>query len=176
MSRRMAIALLRLYPRLWRERYGEELLEMLVSTEDRVPGGVRDNRSNIWRTAFNVAGAALQERMAPTLIPNGGLVMNQLPYTVGSVTRKPSAWLPLVLSLASLFVVLGAVLRNGGPIHEADEGAAAHTWQLLMVIQLPVMAFFAIRWLPKALKPALIVLAVLATVVIANFAAVYFLT
>ena len=34
----------------------------------------------------------------------------------------------------------------------------AHIWQLLMAAQIPIMAFFAIKWLPRAPKEALTVL------------------
>ena len=37
------------------------------------------------------------------------------------------------------------VVVNGRP----DEGTIAHLWQLLMAGQLPVLAFFAIKWLPR---------------------------
>lgn len=43
---------------------------------------------------------------------------------------------------------------------EADEGAAAHIWQLLMAGQLPLVAFYAVRWLPQASARTLKVLAV----------------
>jgi len=46
-----------------------------------------------------------------------------------------------------------------GIARQADEGAAAHIWQLLMVGQVPVVAFFAIRWLPTEPRQALLVLA-----------------
>lgn len=45
-----------------------------------------------------------------------------------------------------------------GITREADEGAAAPRFQLLLVAQMPVIAYFAIRWLPKAPRQALAVL------------------
>ncbi len=63
-----------------------------------------------------------------------------------------------------------------GAVHQADEGAAAHTWQILMAGQLPVAAYFAIKWMPRASRQTLTVLAVLAVILVANLAAVYFLT
>jgi hypothetical protein len=47
-----------------------------------------------------------------------------------------------------------------GTARQADEGTAAHLWQLLMAGQLPVIAFFAIKWLPIDPRRALTVLAV----------------
>jgi hypothetical protein len=46
-----------------------------------------------------------------------------------------------------------------GTGREIDEGAAAHLWQLLMVGQLPLIAWFLLRWLPKEWRSALPVLA-----------------
>ena len=34
-----------------------------------------------------------------------------------------------------------------GVVHEADEGASTHIWQLLMAGQVPIMAYFLVRWL-----------------------------
>ena len=92
-----------------------------------------------------------------------------------SLLKQPSAWIPLAMSLTALAAVLGHVAIYG-VVHEADEGAVAHIWQLLMAGHIPLAAFFAIKWLPRATKQAAIVLAVLAGALLANFAAVYFLT
>jgi hypothetical protein len=89
--------------------------------------------------------------------------------------KQPSAFLPLAMSLAALAMVLGHAAVYG-VVHEADEGAAAHIFQLLMVAQIPVVAFFAIKWLPQAPKQALPVLALQAGAGIAAFTAVFFLT
>jgi hypothetical protein len=51
--------------------------------------------------------------------------------------------------LTALVLVLGSVAKFGA-VHEADEGAIAHLWLLLMPGQLPLLAFFAIKWLPRA--------------------------
>jgi hypothetical protein len=86
---------------------------------------------------------------------------------IHSTFRVPSAWLPIAMSLAALAVLVGQVLIVG-TAREADEGAAAHMWQLLMAGQVPVIAWFAFRWLPKGPRQALPVLAVqLAAVVVA---------
>jgi hypothetical protein len=83
-------------------------------------------------------------------------------FAVGGVDfstfKRPSALIPLAMSLAALSLVLGHIAFFG-VAREADEGAAAHLWQLLMAGQIPVIAFFAIRWLPRAPRPALLVLA-----------------
>lgn len=92
-----------------------------------------------------------------------------------SLIKQPSAYLPLALSLAALALVLGHAAIFG-IVHEADEGAAAHIWQILMAAQLPIVIYFMLKWLPRRPKESLQVLALLAGIWLANFAAVYWLT
>ena len=75
-----------------------------------------------------------------------------------SLLKHPSAYLPLAMSAAALATVLVHVAFYG-TAREADEGTAAHLWQLLMAGQLPVIGFFAIKWLPTEPRRALLVLA-----------------
>jgi len=89
-----------------------------------------------------------------------------------AVTQR-SALIPLVMSLAGLALVLGHVAMSGGG-READEGTAARVWWLLMAAQVPVVAFFAITWLPRAPRQALLILALQAVAVLANLATVRF--
>ncbi len=93
----------------------------------------------------------------------------------GWLVKKPSALVPLAMSLAALALVVGHAAVYG-IVHEADEGAAAHIFQLLMVAQLPFVAFFVLKWLPQRLRESLLVLALMAGVWLADFAAVYWLT
>jgi hypothetical protein len=72
--------------------------------------------------------------------------------------KHPSAFFPVAMSLCALAVVL-AFLALHGPAPQADEGAAAHIWQLLMVGQVPVVLFFVIKWLPQSPRKALPILA-----------------
>jgi hypothetical protein len=74
-----------------------------------------------------------------------------------SSLKRPSALIPLAMSFAALALVLGHIAIYGGA-RQADEGTAAHLWQLLMAGQIPVIAFFAIKWLPREPTPALLVL------------------
>ena len=70
------------------------------------------------------------------------------------MVRRPSAFLPIAMSLAALATIT-VYLALHGTAPQADEGAAAHIWQLLMVCQLPVIAFFAVKWFPQSPKQAL---------------------
>jgi hypothetical protein len=91
-----------------------------------------------------------------------------------SIMKKPSAWLPMAMSLAALAVVLGHVAMFG-VVREADEGTAAHIWQILMAAQVPIVGFFAIKWLPRTPRPALLVLALQGGAALAALAPVFFL-
>jgi hypothetical protein len=71
--------------------------------------------------------------------------------------KKPSAMIPVVMSLAAL-VLIAIQFGIHGVAPERDEGTVAHLWQLLMVAQLPVIAFFAFRWLRRATWQAVTVL------------------
>ena len=72
--------------------------------------------------------------------------------------RRPSALLPVTMSALALATVILHAVRFG-VAREPDEGAAAHIWQLLMAGQVPVMAFFMIKWLPTEPRQGLVVLA-----------------
>jgi hypothetical protein len=92
--------------------------------------------------------------------------------TIPAIMRKPSAFLPVALSLGALAVVLTHVVVVG-TAREADEGAAAHIFQLLMAAQVPMVVFFAIKWLPKDPRPALAVLSLQVGAALAALAPVY---
>ncbi len=100
--------------------------------------------------------------------------MDQKSHSFGAILRQTSAFLPVAMSLAALAVVI-AHIATAGVAPQADEGAAAHFWQLLMAGQLPILAYFAIKWLPRAPKQTLRVLALQAGVALAAAAPVYLL-
>ena len=79
------------------------------------------------------------------------------------------------MSVAALALVLVHAARFG-VVHEADEGTSAHLFQILMAAQVPIVAFFALKWLPRAPRQALVVLALQAGAALAAFAGVFFLT
>lgn len=164
MNRKVARLLTRLYPRRWRSRYGKEFEAFL---EDG-PGGLH--------MTANVIGSAVLERIFPT---SGGK-MNQQSPSFGAIVKKPTAFLPLAMSLTALTMLGGAYIfglatGHGGLVREPDEGAIAHLWQLLMAGQMPVLAFFAIKWLPRAPKQTLCVLGLQAVAALACMAPVFFL-
>lgn len=78
------------------------------------------------------------------------------------------------MSFAAFVTVLIHVAMFG-VARETDEGTAAHIWQLLMAAQIPIVAFFAIKWLPRAPKEALAVVALQIVAVLAALAPVFLL-
>ena len=90
------------------------------------------------------------------------------------VLKHPAAFLPMAMSCAALALVLVHLARLG-VTHEADEGAAAHVWQLLMAAQIPIAGFFVIRWFGRAPRVVLWVLVLQAAAALVAIAPVYFL-
>jgi hypothetical protein len=87
--------------------------------------------------------------------------------------KRPTAWIPVAMSLAALAIVFIHIVRFG-IAREADEGTSAHLWQILMAGQLPLIAFLAIKWLPKNPKAAIGVLALQAIAGLAAMAPVFY--
>lgn len=77
--------------------------------------------------------------------------MNQL-------IKKPSAWIPIAIPLI-FFAYLVIYITIFGIIREEDEGTSAHLFQLWLVSEPFMLGFFAFRWLPRAQKQALQILA-----------------
>ena len=60
-------------------------------------------------------------------------------------------------------------------VQVSGEGTAAHIWQLLMAGQMPVLAFSAVKWLPRAPRQTLYVLALQTSAALAAMATVFLL-
>jgi hypothetical protein len=88
--------------------------------------------------------------------------------------KHPSAFLPVAMSLGALGTVLAFVAMHG-PAPQADEGAAAHVWQLLMAAQIPIVLFFGIKWVPRSPRQAVPVLALQVGAALAAMAPVFLL-
>lgn len=67
-----------------------------------------------------------------------------------SLIKNPGAWVPIIMSASALAFTLAYLAMFGVAQQPAgDEGTAARIFQLLMAGQLPIIAFFAIKYLPK---------------------------
>ena len=91
-----------------------------------------------------------------------------------AILKNPSAFLPLAMSFGALATVLIYVAMFG-TARQADEGTAAHIWQILMAGQIPIIVFFAIKWLPRTPKQALLVLVLQGSAALMALAPVYLL-
>ena len=100
--------------------------------------------------------------------------MNQNPDSFLTLSKRPSAFLPMAMSIAAL-LLLGIVAASSGLVREPDEGAVAHIWQLLMAGQLPIVAYFLIQCLPRLPRPAVYVFALQIAAALAAMAPVHFL-
>ena len=90
------------------------------------------------------------------------------------IFKHPSAFLPLAMSFGALATVL-IFLALHGPAPQSDEGAAAHIWQLLMAAQIPIVLFFAVKWVPQSPRQAIPVLALQVGAAVAAMAPVFLL-
>jgi hypothetical protein len=91
-----------------------------------------------------------------------------------TILKHPSAFLPVAMSLGALATVLIFIALHG-TAPQADEGAAAHIWQLLMAVQAPIVFFFAIKWVPQSPRQALPILALQVGAALAAMAPVFLL-
>ena len=91
-----------------------------------------------------------------------------------AILKTPSAFLPLVMSFGALATVIIYVAMFEAA-RQTDEGTAAHVWQILMAGQIPIIVFFAIKWLPRTPKQALLVLVLQGSAALMALAPVYLL-
>jgi hypothetical protein len=102
--------------------------------------------------------------------------MNQYPASVLSLSKKPSGFVPIVMSVTALALLVGSIAAHPGVVvRDSDEGAVAHIWQLLIGGQLPILAYFVFKWLPRAPRQTVCVLALQIGAALAAMAPVYFL-
>jgi len=140
---RVLRAVYRLYPRWWWQRYGDEL-EALVEDSNAATGW-----SAIADLAFGAFVVRLRQRAPATHNPS----------TVRDLFWSPSGFAPVAMSACAL-AAIGAHIVTSGVAPQADEGTAAHLWQLLMAGQLPVVAWFAMRRVPERGRRAVTISAI----------------
>ena len=123
--------LLRLYPRAWRDRYGDELSDLIAS------------EALDWRVVLDVAMGAAKEHLSTAYL-KGETIMVACRGSAAILLRTPSAYLPIAMSALALMLALGNILLFGVG-RQPDEGAAAHIFQLLVIGQMPLIAWFFFR-------------------------------
>jgi hypothetical protein len=87
--------------------------------------------------------------------------------------KQPSALLPLIIS-AGFLSAFAIGIAQGTLVRRPDEGAGAHLFQILMPLQILIMAVFAWSWLPRERSAATQVLALQVAAAVSVVAVVYF--
>jgi hypothetical protein len=88
--------------------------------------------------------------------------------------KHPSALVPIGLAAAALTLPWIA-LAAFGPDPTGDEGAAAHLFQLFMVLQVPAVLLFLAKWAIREPKQTAIVFALQVAAFLAAAAPVFLL-
>ena len=145
-------------------------------------GNIQSNTliENLWSTTVDKRGENTENRgrlnppkvWMPSIRNAVSIIGKELKMKL--LMKKPSAFLPMAMSLTALATVMIHIALFG-VARQADEGAAAHIWQILMAAQIPIMAFFAIRWLPQTTRQALLVLTLQVGAALSALAPVFFL-
>ncbi len=72
--------------------------------------------------------------------------------------NEPSAIIPMLMSAMAVVLVIGHYMLYGED-RDADEGTAAHLFQMLLVLQIPIIFAFLVKWFPKERHQVLWILA-----------------
>jgi hypothetical protein len=168
--------MLRIYPAAYRDRFGEQ---MLLAFEDLYRDEI-ENRGRpvavFWLAlARDLVISAARQHVLALREQQMSVVFRQSMHLYFASLRQPDAFLPVAMSLAGLGLVVGHYMMYG-ITHETDEGAAAHIFQMLMLFQLPIIAFFALRSFFRSPLITQLVLALQFVAGDAAMASVYFLT
>jgi hypothetical protein len=91
-----------------------------------------------------------------------------------SPLRHWSGWLPVAIPVF-LLVLVARYLALHGLVSRPNEDTEAHLFQLLMPVQLALMAYFALTWVSRAPRLALPVIVLQAAAAAAVFAGVYWI-
>jgi len=78
---------------------------------------------------------------------------------VSQMIKRPLAWIPVAMSLAILAMVL-TTIGISGAVRQEDEGTQAHIFQIWLVLEVVLVTVFAVEWVPRRPKQALIILAI----------------
>ena len=78
------------------------------------------------------------------------------------------------MSLGAFALIVG-VLATVGVTRPQDERAPARIFQLLILLQVPIVAYFALKWLPRSPRQALLVMLLQVSAAIAAVATIMWL-
>jgi hypothetical protein len=94
---------------------------------------------------------------------------------MNSLLKKPSAWIPIVVSMVVLAAMLIYMAIVGVPAPEPDEGVGAHLFQIWLFLEMLMVAFFAAKWLLRDPMRALLVLVLQVAFMLLPISIVFFL-
>ncbi len=89
--------------------------------------------------------------------------------------KKPSAFLPILMSALVICMEIFVLSTGIGVDTSGDEGVAAHLFQILMGLQVPLIGYFVIRWIPAFPKQGVQILALQIMAGVLACAPVFFL-
>jgi hypothetical protein len=101
-----------------------------------------------WADAMEAEAAAISDDYEALRWAIGCVLASEA-MQLWALLRRPSAFVPLMMSLAAITMVLVHAALFG-IVHEPDEGTPAHVFQLLMMAQLPIIAIFILRRVTSA--------------------------
>lgn len=78
--------------------------------------------------------------------------------SMNALIKKPSAWVPIALSLLAVVAMATAFVVSGPPVRQPDEGTGAHLFQIWLVLEVFMIAYFGVMWLPAKPRQALVIL------------------
>ena len=108
------------------------------------------------------------------MLKSGFLYYNRYIVYMKSLLKKPSAWVPVAMSLLVLAAMLITIVVSGAPVRQPDEGTGAHLFQIWLALEALMIAFFALKWLPQRPAQALLVLVIQVAAVLAGCAPVFY--
>ena len=73
--------------------------------------------------------------------------------------KKPSAWVPMAIPLAFFAYIVIVISVFGIGERQEDEGTGAHLFQLWLILEPIMLGYFALTYVPREPKNALIILA-----------------
>lgn len=90
--------------------------------------------------------------------------------------KKPSAWLPIVIPLIFLVYIVSIITFRGIPVpnFEADEGTAAHIFQLWLVAEPLMIIFFGAKYWQHEPKQVRLIMALQIIVALATCFPVFY--
>jgi hypothetical protein len=92
---------------------------------------------------------------------------------MNSIIKTPSAWIPIVVPLI-FFAYLIIYITIFGIVRKGDEGTGAHLFQLWMMLEPLMIGFFAVKWLLRAPKYTMLILAIQIVAALLPISVVFF--